>query len=148
MNGQNVTWRRPELTRRVKSQKCACVTDSTKLTQCTCAAGSSCQCRIFCVFAKVPPHRCREIAFPGDLMASRRSFLKLWPVIIGLCARGDYVAGQRTCTVPCVHRLHPYDIVPCTHPCQTPYGIAPCHPAGDIVPCVHPVHPYGDIVYC
>ena len=55
--------------------------------------------------------------------------------------------AQRTCTVPCIHRVHPYDVVPCTHPCQTPYGVVACHPAGDAIPCIHPLHPF-DVIYC
>jgi hypothetical protein len=60
------------------------------------------------------------------------------------------IAGrtQQMCVVPCVHRMHPYDVVPCSHVCYGPYGAFPCHPAGDAVPCVHVVHPYGDYVPC
>jgi hypothetical protein len=58
------------------------------------------------------------------------------------------LAQQRTCVVPCVHRYHPYDVVPCVHVCYGPYGPQPCHPNGDAVPCVHVVHPYGDVVPC
>jgi hypothetical protein len=54
----------------------------------------------------------------------------------------------RTCIVPCTHPMHPYDVIPCQHPCPGPYGPVPCHPAGDIVPCMHPVHPYGDVIPC
>jgi hypothetical protein len=57
-------------------------------------------------------------------------------------------AGQRTCVVPCVHRMHQYDVIPCQHACYGPYGAFPCHPMGDAVPCVHPVHPYGDYIPC
>jgi hypothetical protein len=51
------------------------------------------------------------------------------------------------CTVPCQHRMHQYDVYPCSHPCQTPFGVVPCHPQGDVGPCMHPVHAY-DLVPC
>lgn len=76
-------------------------------------------------------------------------------------------AGGEVCEdvhVPCVHKLHPFDTVPCTHDglcpvacthlCTSPTDVrvtfpchrqdqAPCklHPGGDRVPCVHPAHP-------
>jgi hypothetical protein len=57
-----------------------------------------------------------------------------------------HLAQGRMCTAPCVHRLHPYDIIPCQHICYGPYGAFVCHPY-DTIPCVHPVHPY-DYVRC
>jgi hypothetical protein len=57
------------------------------------------------------------------------------------------VVAQNWCQGPCVHRMHPYDVVPCSHVCYGPYGAFVCHPAGDAVPCVHPVHPY-DLYPC
>jgi hypothetical protein len=60
----------------------------------------------------------------------------------------EELIAQNTCIVPCVHRMHPYDVIPCQHVCYGPYGAVACHPAGDAVPCMHPVHPYGDYVPC
>jgi hypothetical protein len=53
--------------------------------------------------------------------------------------------GQRYCPIPCIHRMHQYDIGPCGHPCYGAYGMYPCHPAGDIYPCIHPVHAWDSI---
>ena len=48
---------------------------------------------------------------------------------------------------PCVHRLHQYDLVPCTHIVPNMFGMpAPLHPMGDMIPCVHVAHPMGDPV--
>ncbi len=74
----------------------------------------------------------------------RRVVLLLVVFLITSLSSGQY----RTCVLPCVHRLHPSDVIPCQHVCYGPYGAFPCHPAGDAVPCMHAVHPYGDIVYC
>jgi len=66
----------------------------------------------------------------------------------------------------CSHRAHPKgdlhpcshypiaqhfdgDIVPCNHPCQTPWGGGPCHPNGHLIPCQHPVRPHeADVTAC
>jgi hypothetical protein len=56
-------------------------------------------------------------------------------------------AAQRYCTIPCGHRIHRFDVIPCSHPCYGPYGIYPCHAMGDAIPCVHPVHAW-DYVPC
>jgi hypothetical protein len=73
---------------------------------------------------------------------------RVW--ILSLLVLSYYIeaSAQRTCVVPCVHRLHQYDVVPCSHPCTNGYVVFPCHPQGDAVPCVHPVHPAGDVIYC
>jgi hypothetical protein len=68
-------------------------------------------------------------------------------ILVGMLFGGLALGQYRTCTVPCVHRVHPYDVIPCQHPCYGPYGAVPCHPAGDVIPCQHPVHPY-DYVPC
>jgi hypothetical protein len=81
-------------------------------------------------------------------MISRFNYRHLFILLLLLAQLLPMLHAQRTCTVPCIHRMHPYDVVPCTHACQGPFGVFPCHPNGDIVPCVHWVHPYGDIVYC
>jgi hypothetical protein len=68
-------------------------------------------------------------------------------VAIALFGFSILSVAQYTCQVPCVHRMHPYDVVPCSHVCYNAYGYYPCHASGDAVPCIHPVHAY-DVVYC
>jgi hypothetical protein len=53
----------------------------------------------------------------------------------------------RSCQVYCMHRVHQYDVVPCSHPCYGVYGPFPCHSLGDAVPCIHPVHAW-DVIPC
>lgn len=61
------------------------------------------------------------------------------------CVHVTHPAGD---LVPCTHRAHTMDVVPCQHPCMTPWGYAPCHPQGDVFPCSHPAHPVGDLIPC
>jgi hypothetical protein len=83
------------------------------------------------------------------MLIDRRSFLRavaLGGLPLALLLKPAVAAAQ--CVIPCVHRVHPYDVVPCMHVCFSPYGPVPCHPLGDAVPCIHPVHLFGDIIPC
>lgn len=68
-------------------------------------------------------------------------------LVIGLIALVVIPANtaQRWCSVPCGHRVHPYDVGPCSHPCLGPFGPYACHPAGDTYPCAHPLHPWDSV---
>ncbi len=48
--------------------------------------------------------------------------------------------------VACIHPLHAFDLVPCSHIVMTPFGPRPLHQA-DQVPCSHPAHPNGHIIW-
>lgn len=60
------------------------------------------------------------------------------------CEHAAHPSGD---LVPCTHRAHAADVVPCSHACfNYYYGAQPCHRA-DTVPCTHPAHP-ADTVPC
>ena len=68
-------------------------------------------------------------------------------VVAVLTAPSSEAEQYRTCQLPCAHRVHLYDVVPCAHPCYGPYGPIACHPVGDAIPCMHPVHAW-DVIPC
>jgi hypothetical protein len=68
-------------------------------------------------------------------------------LFVCLAFQGSVQSQQNWCPGPCTHRMHPYDVVPCSHVCYGPYGAYACHPMGDAIPCIHPVHPY-DLYPC